>query len=122
MGSPWDVAAAAVFLASAEASYINGVCLPVDGGVEHVAGLDPELGVDGVVVGQRLGGGEQRQLGPGTGQLPGRPPPGANHLARLQRQDRRRRGVVCGDHTLARAEETARAVPCPQRGVRPGKP
>ncbi|WP_028934527.1 SDR family NAD(P)-dependent oxidoreductase, partial [Pseudonocardia spinosispora] len=32
MGSPWDVAAAAVFLASAEASYINGVCLPVDGG------------------------------------------------------------------------------------------
>lgn len=33
MGSPWDVAHAAVFLASSEASYINGVCLPVDGGL-----------------------------------------------------------------------------------------
>lgn len=33
MGSPWDVANAAVFLASDEAAYINGVCLPVDGGL-----------------------------------------------------------------------------------------
>ncbi|MFI7705499.1 SDR family NAD(P)-dependent oxidoreductase [Nonomuraea sp. NPDC049480] len=33
MGSPWDVANAAVFLASDRASYINGVCLPVDGGL-----------------------------------------------------------------------------------------
>jgi len=33
MGSPWDVAAAAVFLASNDAAYINGVCLPVDGGL-----------------------------------------------------------------------------------------
>jgi NAD(P)-dependent dehydrogenase (short-subunit alcohol dehydrogenase family) len=32
MGSAWDVAAAAVFLASDEARFITGVCLPVDGG------------------------------------------------------------------------------------------
>lgn len=33
MGSPWDIANAAVFLASAESAYINGVCLAVDGGL-----------------------------------------------------------------------------------------
>ncbi|HYJ74789.1 MAG TPA: SDR family oxidoreductase [Kineosporiaceae bacterium] len=33
MGSPYDVADAAVFLASDRARYINGVCLPVDGGL-----------------------------------------------------------------------------------------
>lgn len=33
MGSAWDVAHAAVFLASDEAAYINAVCLPVDGGL-----------------------------------------------------------------------------------------
>lgn len=33
MGSGWDVANAAVFLASDEAAYITGVCLPVDGGI-----------------------------------------------------------------------------------------
>lgn len=32
MGTAWDVAHAAVFLASDEAAFINGVCLPVDGG------------------------------------------------------------------------------------------
>ena len=32
MGTAWDVAMAAVFLASDEASFITGVCLPVDGG------------------------------------------------------------------------------------------
>jgi NAD(P)-dependent dehydrogenase (short-subunit alcohol dehydrogenase family) len=32
MGNAWDVASAAVFLASDEARYITGVCLPVDGG------------------------------------------------------------------------------------------
>lgn len=32
MGSPWDVANAALFLASNEADFITGVALPVDGG------------------------------------------------------------------------------------------
>ncbi|HWN35475.1 MAG TPA: SDR family oxidoreductase, partial [Pseudonocardia sp.] len=31
--SPWDVANAAVLLASDETGYINGVCLPVDDGL-----------------------------------------------------------------------------------------
>jgi NAD(P)-dependent dehydrogenase (short-subunit alcohol dehydrogenase family) len=33
MGSPWDVANVSVFLASDAAAYVNGVCLPVDGGL-----------------------------------------------------------------------------------------
>jgi NAD(P)-dependent dehydrogenase (short-subunit alcohol dehydrogenase family) len=33
MGTAWDIANAAVFLASDEASYITGICLPVDGGL-----------------------------------------------------------------------------------------
>jgi NAD(P)-dependent dehydrogenase (short-subunit alcohol dehydrogenase family) len=33
MGTPWDVANAAVFLATDRAAYINGVILPVDGGL-----------------------------------------------------------------------------------------
>jgi len=36
MGTAWDIARAAVFLASDDAAYITGVCLPVDGGV-HMA-------------------------------------------------------------------------------------
>jgi NAD(P)-dependent dehydrogenase (short-subunit alcohol dehydrogenase family) len=38
MGTGWDVANAAVFLASDEARYITGVCLPVDGGLSCRAG------------------------------------------------------------------------------------
>lgn len=37
MGSAWDVANAALFLASDEAAYINGVALPVDGGLHAKA-------------------------------------------------------------------------------------
>ena len=33
MGTAWDVAAAAVFLASDDARFITGVLLPVDGGL-----------------------------------------------------------------------------------------
>lgn len=33
MGDAWDIAHAAVFLASREAKYINGVLLPIDGGL-----------------------------------------------------------------------------------------
>ena len=32
MGTGWDIANAALFLASDEAGFITGVCLPVDGG------------------------------------------------------------------------------------------
>jgi len=38
MGSAWDIANAAVFLASEQAGFINGVCLPVDGGQSCAVG------------------------------------------------------------------------------------
>lgn len=38
MGTGWDIANAALFLASDEANYITGVCLPVDGGVHCKVG------------------------------------------------------------------------------------
>ena len=38
MGTAWDIANAAVFLASDEAQFITGVCLPVDGGQSCVMG------------------------------------------------------------------------------------
>ena len=36
MGKPEEIAAAAVFLASEESSFITGIDLPVDGGMEAV--------------------------------------------------------------------------------------
>jgi NAD(P)-dependent dehydrogenase (short-subunit alcohol dehydrogenase family) len=39
MGTAWDVANAAVFLASDDAAYINGIELPVDGGLHAKAGV-----------------------------------------------------------------------------------
>lgn len=33
MGTGWDIAKAALFLASDDAAYITGICMPVDGGV-----------------------------------------------------------------------------------------
>jgi NAD(P)-dependent dehydrogenase (short-subunit alcohol dehydrogenase family) len=38
MGDPWDVANAALFLVSDEASYITGQILAVDGGIMSLAG------------------------------------------------------------------------------------
>jgi NAD(P)-dependent dehydrogenase (short-subunit alcohol dehydrogenase family) len=32
LGTVWDVASAALYLASDEAAFVTGVCLPVDGG------------------------------------------------------------------------------------------
>lgn len=37
LGEPWDVAHAVTFLVSDEARYINGVTLPVDGGISMAA-------------------------------------------------------------------------------------
>jgi len=38
-GDAWDIASAAVFLASEEARFITATCLPVDGGVAEIAAL-----------------------------------------------------------------------------------
>ena len=38
MGTPWDVANAALFLASDEANFITGAALPVDGGMSVKVG------------------------------------------------------------------------------------
>lgn len=43
MGEPFDVAHAALFLASDEAKYVNGVCLPVDGGLIQQAAFPVDL-------------------------------------------------------------------------------
>src|SRR3954462_12729354 len=45
MGTAWDIAHAAVFLASDEARFITGVCLPVDGGQSCSVIRTPAAGV-----------------------------------------------------------------------------
>lgn len=48
MGTAWDVANTAVFLASDEAAYITGVCLPADGGIScRRSGAKERLSVTG---------------------------------------------------------------------------
>lgn len=49
MGDSFDVANAALFLASEESRYVNGVCLPVDGGL--VQSSAPPMGLPGNHVG-----------------------------------------------------------------------
>ena len=39
MGTAWDVANAALFLASDEANFITGIALPVDGGSQPAQGV-----------------------------------------------------------------------------------
>jgi enoyl-[acyl-carrier-protein] reductase (NADH) len=41
MGTPWDVANAALFLASDEANFITGVALPVDGAAPSSTSIEP---------------------------------------------------------------------------------
>lgn len=38
-GDAWDIAMAALFLASDDARFVNGVCLPVDGGVSETSAM-----------------------------------------------------------------------------------
>lgn len=45
-GDAWDVAAAALFLASDEARFITAVCLPVDGGVVEIGALAAHALID----------------------------------------------------------------------------
>jgi hypothetical protein len=43
MGTAWETATAAVFLASDDASYITGAVIPVDGRHAHTCGLTAEI-------------------------------------------------------------------------------
>ena len=38
-GDAWDIASAALFLASDEARFITATCLPLDGGVVEIAAM-----------------------------------------------------------------------------------
>ena len=50
-GTAWDIGNAALFLASDEARWINGVVLPVDAGPgSHVAGNVSDVGAAGAAV------------------------------------------------------------------------
>ena len=92
MGSAYDVAHAALFLASDESAYVTGTLLPVDGGL-HVASRLITEGVvmtrfttrDGVELSYTDSGGDGRpagdaaRLGPDPGDVP---PPASSGLAR----------------------------------------
>ena len=50
MGTAWDVANAALFLASDEANFITGVALPVDGGALVRVAIQPQPGGPGTLI------------------------------------------------------------------------
>jgi len=55
LGSPRDIANGCVFLPSDEAEYINGVLLPIDGGLSCKLGIPDESALSAISEGRGLG-------------------------------------------------------------------